>query len=82
MSHAIAEASASGTSVVSTDCKSGLAEVLHKGEYGKLCKVGNINGMANAMLEILTLSEDELDSNIKRGMSGRDFLMQKISERI
>lgn len=47
------EAMAAGTSVVSTDCKSGPSEILENGRYGKLVPVGDINGMAEAIISTL-----------------------------
>ena len=47
------EAMAGGTPVVSTDCKSGPAEILEQGKYGQLVPVGNINGMAEAIISTL-----------------------------
>jgi glycosyltransferase involved in cell wall biosynthesis len=45
----VAEALATGTSVVSTDCKSGPAEILEYGKYGCLVSVGNVEALADAM---------------------------------
>src|SRR5699024_9591947 len=39
--HVLVEALATGTPVVSTNCKPGAEEVLNGGEFGKLCEVGN-----------------------------------------
>ena len=47
------EAIAGGTKVVSTDCKSGPAEILSNGQYGKLVSVGDFNGIAEAILSSL-----------------------------
>ncbi len=66
-SHVIAEALASETPVVSTNCKSGPEEVLQKGEYGKLCAVGDYEALAARMYEILTLEKYELESMIAKG---------------
>jgi glycosyltransferase involved in cell wall biosynthesis len=66
-SHVIAEALATGTPVVSTNCKSGPEEVLNYGEYGELCEVGNVNEMADKMLQILRLSEEERAEVINKG---------------
>lgn len=47
------EAMAAGTSPVSTDCKSGPAEILENGRYGKLVPVGDIEAMAEAIISSL-----------------------------
>lgn len=49
----VAEAIAVGTPVVSTDCPSGPAEILDNGKYGKLVPVGDVNALANSILEML-----------------------------
>jgi glycosyltransferase involved in cell wall biosynthesis len=46
---ALIEAMAGGTPVVSTDCKSGPAEILQQGKYGKLVPVGNVEMLADAI---------------------------------
>lgn len=45
----VAEAIATGTSVVSTDCESGPAEILLNGKYGHLVPVGDAEAMAAAI---------------------------------
>jgi glycosyltransferase involved in cell wall biosynthesis len=47
------EAMAAQTPVVSTDCKSGPEEILEKGKYGKLVPVGDIKGIAEAIISTL-----------------------------
>ena len=47
------EAMAGGTRVVSTDCESGPAEILEHGRYGKLVPVGDVKGMAEAIIKSL-----------------------------
>lgn len=59
----VAEALAAGTSVVSTDCKSGPAEILANGKYGKLVPVGDATAMADAI--VATLAQP-MDANILR----------------
>jgi glycosyltransferase involved in cell wall biosynthesis len=49
----IVESLACGTSVVSTNCPFGPAEILEDGRYGRLVEVGNAEAMAAAMLEVL-----------------------------
>jgi glycosyltransferase involved in cell wall biosynthesis len=52
------EAMAVETPVVSTDCDSGPAEILKNGKYGKLVGVGDIKGLAEAMISTLTEPTD------------------------
>lgn len=60
----LVEAMACGTSVVSTNCPSGPAEILENGRWGKLVPVGDPEAMANAILDTLNstlhTSEDRL----------------------
>ena len=54
----VAEAMAAGTSVVSTDCESGPAEILENGKYGKLAPVGDHYALANGILATLSNPTD------------------------
>ena len=47
------EAMASGTPVVSTDCRSGPREILEDGKWGRLVPVGDWRSMAEAIIETL-----------------------------
>jgi len=49
----IVEAMASGTPVVATDCESGPREILDNGKYGKLVPIGDVEAMADAILETI-----------------------------
>jgi glycosyltransferase involved in cell wall biosynthesis len=49
----LVEALALGTSVVSTDCPHGPAEILDRGRFGVLVPVGDPEGMALAMEQVL-----------------------------
>ncbi|UOE93831.1 glycosyltransferase [Alkalihalobacillus sp. LMS39] len=67
-SHVIAEAIACGTPVVSTDCKSGPAEVLDHGKYGLLCEVGNVDELADKMEKVLLLNKEEKQAVVEKGI--------------
>ena len=54
----VAEAIAAGTPVVSTDCESGPAEILNKGQYGELVPVGDQGAMAEAIVTTLNRPMD------------------------
>ena len=54
----VAEAIAAGTPVVSTDCESGPAEILNKGQYGELVPVGDHEAMACAIIATLNQPMD------------------------
>ncbi|MDV3347908.1 glycosyltransferase [Leptolyngbyaceae cyanobacterium CCMR0082] len=62
----VAEAIAAGTPVVSTDCESGPAEILNKGQYGALVPVGNYEAMANAIVSTL---KDPMDTTVLKARS-------------
>ena len=49
----IVEAMAAGTPVVSTDCRSGPAEILENGRYGRLLPVADKAALANAIINSL-----------------------------
>ncbi|AGB39275.1 glycosyltransferase [Natronococcus occultus] len=59
----LAEAMACGTPVVSTECKSGPAEILDGGEYGPLVPVGDSEELAEA---ILTVLDDPIKTHVLR----------------
>lgn len=61
----LVEAMAVGTPVVSTNCDSGPAEILENGKYGRLVEVGDVNALAEAILETLNhqhITSEELIS--------------------
>jgi len=53
MPNALLEAIASGTPVVATDCPTGPREVLDDGKIGALVPMGDVDAMANAIIEVL-----------------------------
>ncbi|QKY70437.1 glycosyltransferase [Lentibacillus sp. CBA3610] len=65
--HVLAEALATGTPIVSTNCRPGAAEVLNDGEFGVMCEVGNAQDMAAKLYETLTMDNEELAYMIDKG---------------
>lgn len=65
--HVLAEALATGTPVVATNCKPGAVEVLKDGKYGRLIPVGDSESLAKEMLNILSLDEKEREKIKHRG---------------
>ncbi|NER48018.1 MAG: glycosyltransferase [Symploca sp. SIO1A3] len=70
------EAMAGGTPIVATDCKSGPAEILEQGKYGKLVPVGDIQAMAKAIAstleppqETLLLQQRAADFSLEKAVS-------------
>ncbi|MEM3658279.1 MAG: glycosyltransferase [Candidatus Hadarchaeum sp.] len=68
------QALALGTPVVSTDCSSGPREILAGGRYGKLVKVGDVQGLAEAILG--TLREPRNTEDLKA--RARAYSLEKI----
>lgn len=72
----IVEALAAGTPVVSTDCRSGPAEILENGRYGRLVPVGDYEVMAEAIAESLASTHD---TDALKGRAA-DFSVGKIGK--
>lgn len=67
------EAMAAGTPVVSTDCESGPDEILNNGEYGKLVAVGDVQGIAEAIVRTL---KEPLNTQVLQQRAA-DFSLEK-----
>ncbi|MGP4038865.1 glycosyltransferase [Gracilibacillus sp. D59] len=72
-SHVIAEALATKTAVVSTNCRSGPSEVLDKGRYGLLSPVGDEEKLAENMLSVLEVMPEKLDEITEKGYERATF---------
>ena len=76
LSNALLEAMASGTSVVSTDCPSGSAEILEDGKWGHLVSIGDPAALAHAIIETLDtpkavdVTERARDFNVENSVQG------------
>lgn len=68
-----------GTPVISTDCKSGPAEIIRNGENGLLVLVGNADGIYKALKEIVenTKLRNTISENGKK--RAEDFSAEKIT---
>ncbi|OYD90245.1 glycosyl transferase [Nostoc sp. 'Peltigera membranacea cyanobiont' 210A] len=67
------EAMATGTPVVATDCKCGPIEILDNGKYGELVDVGDVMGLASA---IITTLNAPLDSEVLRERA-KEFSLER-----
>ncbi|WP_417522036.1 glycosyltransferase [Marinobacter sp.] len=72
----IVEAMAAGTPVVSTDCRSGPAEILENGRYGRLVPVADDEALAEAIIESLVIKHD---AGALRDRAA-DFSVEKIGQ--
>ncbi|HHX87771.1 MAG TPA: glycosyltransferase, partial [Firmicutes bacterium] len=70
----LVEALAAGAPVVSTDCPGGPAEILEQGRYGRLVPVGDLDRMAEAVLE--TLNHPPAPQLLR--LRAEDFSMEQI----
>lgn len=71
---ALIEAMACGAPVVSTDCRSGPAEILEGGRWGCLVPVGDERALTRAMGEVLDTPQDQLPDVRLRA---RDFAQER-----
>ncbi|MFY9976142.1 MAG: glycosyltransferase, partial [Chromatiaceae bacterium] len=72
----LTEALALGVPVVSTDCPSGPAEILHGGRFGPLVPVGNAEALGTAMAATLdgSLPPETLRSAVREYEQGQSAL--------
>ena len=73
----IVEALSCGLPIISTDCPSGPSEILKGGKYGKLIPVNDIESMANAIIETITIGA-EISTPQERRLRAKDFSVDKI----
>ena len=82
LSNALLEAMASGTSVVSTDCPSGSAEILEDGKWGCLVSIECPTALAQAIMETLDtpktvdVTERARDFNVEKSVLGYMAVME------
>ncbi|ENH96576.1 group 1 glycosyl transferase [Gracilibacillus halophilus YIM-C55.5] len=78
-SHVIAEALATRTPVVSTNCKSGPSEVLDNGTYGQLSEVGDEKQLARNIKQVITLEQQDISTLQEKGFErANTFHVKKI----
>jgi glycosyltransferase involved in cell wall biosynthesis len=79
--HVLVEALACGAPSVSTDCRSGAAEVLDGGLYGLLVPVGNADALAEAILRLL--SDGRLAGQLRQAgpIRAQAFSMEAAADR-
>lgn len=75
--HVLVEAMATGTPVVSTNCKPGAQEVLDKGKYGLISKVGDVEDIADKMLTVLTMPKEKQNKLINNGIKRAEHFNAK-----
>jgi len=75
----VAEALASGTPVVSTDCVSGPREILADGKFGKLVPVGDHKALAQAILETLERGRPPMTEDLREHLD--QFRVQEVGRR-
>jgi glycosyltransferase involved in cell wall biosynthesis len=77
----LVEAMACGCPVISTDCKTGPAEILDNGKYGILVPVDDIEALSNAMTEIAENHEKRHYYKKLGKKRSEDFEASKIASR-
>ena len=72
----IVEALESGLSVVSTDCKSGPAEILDNGKYGELARIEDPEDLSRCIIKVIN---KKFDPNLLMARA-QDFSVDRISK--
>lgn len=68
--HVLLEAAYTRTPIVSTRCPNGQEEFLDYGKAGELCEVGDVKGMADAILKVLNReNDDKIERAYKKSLS-------------
>lgn len=80
LGNALIEAMACGCPVVSTDCLSGPREILDNGRYGPLVKVGDAEGLAQAIGDVLDSPVDKNALETRASMFTVDGAARKYLE--
>lgn len=76
------EALAMGKSIVSTDCPGGSAEILQDGKFGELVPVGDVNSLAEAMLNALDHPHDPFTQRQRAENFSIETLLPKYIEHL
>lgn len=74
----LVEAQACGLPIVSFDCPCGPKDIVTDGEDGFLCKVGDINDMANKIIYLIENEDKRKTTGEKARKSSLNFLENKI----
>ena len=69
----LVEALAVGTPVISTDCPYGPAEILENGKYGRLVAVDDVEDMASAMEDVLSIGPMGPSCGARSSVHGRHY---------
>jgi len=62
--------------VVATDCECGPREILRNGEYGRLVPVGNVEKLAEAMVDVLAEPRRAVPEAALRPFAGETIINQ------
>lgn len=79
--NALMEAMACGIPVISTDCRSGPAEILRDGRDGVLTPVGDVDALANAIMDLLQDEARRVRAAAAAGARSEDFAVEEVAAR-